>query len=353
MRPAVTIKQIARECGVSIATVSRVINGTAPVAEETREKIRSAIAQHNYTPSSLARGLASRRTMTLGVVLPDIANPYFASMFREMENAARSADYSTFLCNTGFRASDRDELTRREIDAFQTMQNKAVDGVIVVGGQADLIQVNADYRQALQRLATVVPTVVIGDPLPDADCIFIQRERGQGVFAAVHYLVSLGHRRIAFVGGESGVGITETRLTAYVDSLSAHSVPFDRELVSVSDYYAPDGYEAVHRLLERRICFTAMLAMNDSVAMGAYRALADAGMRVPGDVSVISCDQFFDAEFFVPRLTSINQHNSRFGRYVVKTLLNAMNGVRETGVLGYRPELVLRESCAPPTDPSQ
>ncbi len=342
---AVTIKQIAKESGVSIATVSRVLNGTAPVAETTRERVRAAIERHNYSPNSLARGLASRRSMTLGVILPDIANPYFASMFREMESAARSAGYSVLLCNTGFRAEGSAELTRRELEAFQTMLDKAVDGVIVAGGQADLVDVRRDYRQALERLAAAVPTVVIGDPVPGTACIFIQRERGLGVLAAVNYLASLGHTSIAFAGGEEGVGITEARLGAYADALSALSLPYNRALVSPSDYYAPDGYDAVNRLLERGASFTALLVMNDSVALGAYRALADVGLAVPGDVSVVSCDQFFDAGFFVPRLTSVDQHNSRFGRFVVDALLRAMSGIRESKNLGYRPELVVRESC--------
>lgn len=332
---------------MSIATVSRVLNGTVPVAERTRARIQAVMERHGYIPNSLARGLASRRSMTLGVILPDIANPYFASMFREMETAARSAGYSVLLCNTGFRAADSGELTLRELEAFQTMLDKAVDGVIVAGGQADLVDVCRDYRQALARLAAAVPTVVIGDPMPGTECIFIQRERGLGVLAAVNYLASLGHRRIAFVGGEEGVGITEARLGAYADALSALSLPYDLALVSPSDYYAPDGYEAVNRLLERGAPFTALLAMNDSVAMGAYRALADVGLAVPEDVSVVSCDQFFDADFFVPRLTSVDQHNSRFGRFVVDTLLGAMGGVREAKRLNYRPELVVRESCSP------
>ncbi len=343
----ITIKQIAQESGVSIATVSRVLNGTAPVAESTRARVQAVMARHNYTPNALARGLAGHRTMTLGVILPDIANPYFASMFREMETAARSAGYSVLLCNTGFRAAGPVELAHRELAAFQTMLDKAVDGVIVAGGQADLMDVGRNYRHALSRLAAAVPTVVIGDPIPGAKCLFIQRERGLGVLAAVNYLVSLGHRRIAFVGGEEGVGITEARLAAYADALSTLSLPYDRALVAPSDYYAPDGYEAVHWLLGRGNPFTALLAMNDSVALGAYRALADAGLAVPGDVSVISCDQFFDAGFFVPRLTSIDQHNSRFGRFVINSLLAVMGGSQACKPLGYRPELVVRESCAP------
>ena len=341
----VTILQIAKESGVSAATVSRVINGTAPVSQTTRDRVNAVIERHAYTPNSFARGLISRRSMTIGIIMPDISNPYFSAMFREIEAAAREAHYSVFLCNTSFRAANARELTLRELDSFQMMLDKKVDGVLVAGGQADLLHVSGEYRAALRHLSSLVPVVVLGSPIEGVDCLFIQRERGQGVSSAVSYLASLGHRRIAFVGGEAGVGITQARLDAYKTALNDLELPYDPGLIALSDYYTPDGCRATASLLERKVPFTAMLAMNDSVAFGAYRTLADAGLRVPQDVSVISCDQFFDAEYFVPRLTSVDQHNERFGRFIINALLGVINGAQDEAALTYGPGLVVRESC--------
>lgn len=353
MNRNVTIVQIARESGVSIATVSRVLNGTAPVSEATRSRVNEVIQRYHYTPNAFARSLINQQSMTIGIIMPDISNPYFSAMFSEFEHAAQDAGYSVLLCNTSFRASVSREKTVQETDYFQMMLDKRVDGVLVVGGQADLLEVREEYREALCHLAESVPVVVLGNPIADVDCLFIQRERGQGVFSAINYLASLGHRRIAFVGGEDGVGITSARLRAYQDALETLRLPEEPELVRLSDYYTPDGYRATKDLLGSGTSFTALIAMNDNVALGAYRALADFGLRIPQDVSVISCDQFYAADYLIPRLTSVDQHNELFGRFIINALLGAINGRKEAVMLNYSPELVLRESCAPPAPASR
>ena len=346
MGTPVTIVQIAKESNVSIATVSRVINGTAPVSPATRERVNAVIKKHHYTPNALARGLINRHSMTIGIIMPDIANPYFSAMFREFEAAAREANYSVFLCNTSFFSSAGETNTAPlEVEYFQMMQDKRVDGVLVVGGQADLTTVNEEYKSALQQLASLVPVVVLGGRIENVDCPFIQRESGYGVSSAVDYLAMLGHRRIAFIGGEQGVGITEARLRAYQSALKSLGLPQEPELIVTSDYYVPDGYTAMRALLRRGTPFTAFLAVNDNVAFGAYRAIADAGLRIPQDISAISCDQFFSAEYFVPRLTSIDQHNEQFGRFVINVLLNVIGGTQESIRLTTMPELIIRESC--------
>lgn len=353
MNRPVTIVQIAKECGVSIATVSRVMNGTAPVAEATRERVTEAIKRHHYTPNAFARSLIKRQSMTIGVIMPDITNPYFSAMFSELEHAAHEANYSVLLCNTAFSAGDSTRKAPRELDYFQMMLDKNVDGVVVAGGQADLITVTDAYRSALHHLASQLPVVVLGNPIDNVDCLFIQREKGQGVFSAVNYLASLGHRHIAFVGGEQGVGITEARLHAFLDALDTLNLPRHRDTIVLSDYYAPDGYLATKTLLSGDVPFTAMLAMNDNVALGAYRALADAGLRVPQDVSVISCDQFYSADYLIPRLTSVDQHNELFGRFIINSLLGMIQGVKEDVDLTYKPELIIRDSCASPAPASR
>lgn len=347
MGTPVTIVQIAKESHVSIATVSRVINGTAPVSPATRERVNAVIKKYHYTPNALARGLINKQSMTIGIIMPDIANPYFSAMFREFEAAARKANYSVFLCNTMFFSSAGDvNTTPLEIEYFQMMQDKRVDGVLVVGGQADLVAANNEYRCALQELSSRVPVVVLGSKIEHVDCPFIQRESGLGVSFAIDYLAMLGHRRIAFIGGERGVGITEARLRAYQSALKLLNLPQDPDLVVTSDYYVSDGYTAMQVLLRRGTPFTAFLAVNDNVAFGAYRAVADAGLHIPQDISAISCDQFFSAEYFVPRLTSIDQHNEQFGRFVINVLLSMIDGTQENTQLTTMPELMIRESCA-------
>ena len=342
-----TIIEIAKEAGVSIATVSRVINGSAVVSESTRKRVSDVIKRHHFSPSAVARTLVSRQSMTIGIIMPDITNPYFSAMFAEFEKEAFKAGYAVLLCNTSFSANQAGTMTAREIGYFKMLLEKKVDCVLIAGGQADLVNVSAEYRHALKQLANMVPLVVLGSEIEDIPCQFIQRERGQGVFAAVNYLSSLGHERIAFVGGETGVGITETRLHAYQTALKALRLYEGPELIATTDYYAPDGYAAVRQLQEKQARFTALLCMNDNVAFGAYRALNEYGLRIPQDISVLSCDQFYTADYFVPSLTSVDQHNELFSRFIIHSLLGAMHGVMDSVFLSYQPELIVRESCAP------
>ena len=244
MEKSITIVEIAKECGVSVATVSRVLNGSAPVSEEKRVKIQEAIARHHYTPNAFARGLVNSQSMTIGILIPDITNPYFSSMFTEFESAAQEAGYSVLLCNTAFSSFRAREKTQRETAYFRMMVEKRVDGVLIVGGQADLNVPGEAYRAALRELSAALPVVVLGSPIDGVNCQFIQRERGRGVFASINYLSGLGHRRIAFVGGEKGVDITEQRLAAYRQSLEVLGLPREDSLIALSDYYAPDGFSA-------------------------------------------------------------------------------------------------------------
>lgn len=345
MKEAITLRQIARESGVSVSTVSRVINGSAPVSEDVRRRVEQIIEKYAYAPNGSAQGSVNPRSMIIGVIMPDITNPYFTAMFREISLSAQRAGYSVLLSNTGFTAASAGETTWNELEAFKIMQEKRVDGVLIVGGQADLTQLRPEYRQGLEDMANRVPVVVLGNPVDGSRCQFMERERGQGIYMAVKYLSSLGHRRIAFVGGEADVAITEQRLGAYAGALAALGLPYDRSLVSTSDYYAPDGWHATQRLILHGTPFSALIAMNDSVALGAYRALADHRLKIPEDVSVISCDQFFDAEYFIPRLTALDQHNERLGRSVISILLDKMNGAVRSQPLKLYPELIVRESC--------
>ncbi|MDF2486795.1 MAG: LacI family transcriptional regulator [Herbinix sp.] len=296
----ITINQIADEAKVSIATVSRVLNGNATVSPERKKRVEEVIKKYNFSPNALARGLISRQTKTIGVVLPDISNPYFSSMFLEIERSALEAGYTLLLCNTLFGGSSHGiRNTKEESYYFQMLTDKQVDGVLIIGGQVDLTTVDDNYKQALKRLSSQLPVVVIGKELEDINCIFIHPENGQG----------------------------------------------NEELIALSDYYTGDGYSAINTLVSRNTSFTAFLAINDNVALGAERALLDLSIKVPEDVAVISCDQFLTGEYHIPRLTSINQHHDLLARLVINTLISAIKGNSSSPKFSLTPELVIRESC--------
>lgn len=343
MQHNMTITEIARESGVSISTVSRVLNGTASVADDKRARVEATIRKYNFAPNAFARGLVSKHSMTIGVIIPDISNPYFSSVFCEIEKAAHDAGYSTLLCNTLYHSDIASPL---EEDYIQMMISKHVDGLIIAGGQQDLVHPGVSYLEALKRAAATLPTIIIGEKISGIPCLFLDREQDNGITTAVKHLVSLGHQRIAFLGGEDDVKITMRRIASYKDALSSFSLPVENDLIVLTDYYAPDGYRAVNLLLERQVPFTAALAVNDNVALGAIRAFRDRGIFIPNDISLISCEYFTTSDFFTPRMTVIDRHSNRFGKLVIQKLLNVMNGQEEDDHIDITPELLVRESCA-------
>lgn len=343
MQRNMTITEIARESGVSISTVSRVLNGTASVADDKRARVEATIHKYNYAPNVFARGLVSRHSMTIGVILPDISNPYFSSVFCEIERAAHDAGYSTLLCNTLYHS---DIVTPLEEEYIQMMLSKHVDGLIIAGGQQDLVHPSSSYLETLKRAVDTLPTIIIGEKIPGIPCLFLDREKENGISAAMEHLFSLGHRRIAFLGGENNVKITLRRIASYKEALSNLGLPAEDELISLTDYYTQDGYSAANLLLENNVPFTAALAINDNVALGAIRAFHDKGMTVPDDISLISCEYFTTSDFFIPRMTVIDRHSNRFGKMVIQKLLNVINGLEENDNINIAPELLIRESCA-------
>lgn len=345
----ITIVQIAEESGVSIATVSRVLNGTVPVSPKTRAQVEAVIEKYHYTPNPLAQGLIRHQTKTLAMIVPDITNPYFSALFREIEQIAQHSHYSVILCNTSFTASSFHSGKReQESTYFQMLLDKKVDGVILAGGQIDLCEISEAYKDALYRLASSIPVVAIGPEIPKIPCRFVPREQAGDLAIPIRYLASLGHKRIGFTGGEDGVAVTELRLQVYQDTLRTLGLDTDEALIATSDFYIEDGYLAAKKLLQLKNRPTALLAMNDHVALGALRAIADAGLTVPGDVSLISCDQFYDGDFFIPRLTTLNRHDRGLGRYAIELLLSLVQNTLPPDAPGLFPELVLRESCGAP-----
>lgn len=342
MKSNITITQIAQESGVSVATVSRFLNGKVPVSADKKARIEAVVRKYDFTPNALARGLISKRTMTLGVILPDITNPYFATIFQEVQRCAAEEGYSVYLCNTRFHHGDS---PIDETGYFRMMMDKKVDGILIIGGQLDMVEPNPAYKEALNKLAASIPVVAAGRAIPGVDCIFLDSENGSGVVTAYNYLASLGHKHIAFAGGQPGVTITETRLEAYKKAAASSGSAVQEDLISLSDYYLPDGYQAAEALLTREMPFTAVIAMNDNVALGAIRAFADHGLSVPRDVALISCDRFYFADYTMPRLTSIHHHSRRWGQMVVRTLIQSIQGSTENARITFPPELIIGESC--------
>ncbi len=343
----ITIYEIAKLSGVSVSTISRVLNNSPYVSAKTQAHVTDIINKYHFSPSSVARAMTSNHTQTLGVIISDITNPYFSELYLEIQRYAVDFGYSIILCNTFYGGSSHgvsDAIP--ENTYFQMMLDKKVDGVLILGGEIDRDNISTSYKEALNRMGRQIPVVILGQSVPDCSCTFVNRNLSGGVSALIHHLLALGRRRIGFVGGEEGIRTTTARLTAYTQTLKNLAIPFDPSLISLSNYYAPDGYRAMTKLLEQtEAAPTAIVCINDAVAQGAIRAIADKGLRVPEDISVVSCDQFPSGEYTCPRLTTLDQQNSYLGRMSIMTLISAINNDSECINISHEPHLIIRESC--------
>ncbi|MGC6768486.1 LacI family DNA-binding transcriptional regulator [Enterococcus sp. LJL51] len=345
MKKNITIKEIAKKSGVSVSTVSRVLNNHPSVSPAKRAKVQAIIKEEGFQPSMLARGMVSNKTRTLAVVVSDITNPYFTSLVSEIELASQDQNYSLLLFNTmtaGHQKKADSSFTER--DTFNTILEKKVDGVLILGGEIDLDEPNPEYLLALEHLNQQVPVLIVGQKQKDCSCSFLERDLEKGVFLAMQHLLALGYRRIGFIGGEPGVKITTQRVQAFEKALSLYST-FDSSLLYLSDFYTEDGYQTMTEIIRQKEMPDAVLAINDRVAVGAFRALADHGLSCPDDIAIASCDSFPDGEYQIPRITTINQHNQILGQLAVKRLLKLINEEPLGSIELHSPDLIIRESC--------
>ena len=329
-----TIREVAESAGVSYATVSHVINNTRLVSPETRERVLAAMDALHYRPNALARSLRQGKTNTLGLVLPDSANPFFAEISRSIEDEAFKKGYSVFLCNTELD-------TERELFYVDVLSKKQVDGIIFVaaGDQPDSL----DYL--VQRN---MPVVMIDRNLPNVEVDAVLTDNRLGGFLATRHLIELGHTRIACIAGPSSITPSAERIIGYRRALEEAGLSYDETLTLRGDYHAQSGMDVTHAILKMHPRPTAIFALNDLMALGALRAAAEAGCSVPGDLAVIGYDDLEISHFTNPPLTTIAQPKKEIGVQAVRLLVERMSRKNlPPSRLVLPPELIVRRSTQP------
>jgi LacI family transcriptional regulator, galactose operon repressor len=333
----VSIRDVAAAAGVSVATVSRVLSpatAAVPMRKETRDRVERAIDELGYRPNDLARALLQHRTAAIGLVVPDISNPYYPPLVRGVEDVASSHGYRVVLCNT-----DRDPA---KISGYlDTLIKTRVDGIVVAGGGwadvPDRTAVLGTYRTglvAVGRHLTAHPSVRI-------DNVAASR-------AAAEHLIGLGHRRIAFLGGPASSTTVQDRAQGYRDALKVADLAGGSAAVRYGDFVEESGYALTRELLDTPPPPTALLCANDRIALGAYAAAADAGRRVPHDVSVVGFDDTPIARYVRPTLTTVAIPTYEMGGAAVRLLLSQLDGGGEPEVETMATRLVVRDSTSPP-----
>lgn len=325
-----SIKDIARLAKVSHPTVSRALQNSPLVNAKTAAKIRKIADEAGYRASAVARGLVTRKTRTIGLVVTAVDDPFAGEVAMGFEQAARDHGYNVFLSNSNAEP----ERERRMVQAFAEQR---VDGIVVTSSR-----VGAEYLPLLAEM--MVPIVLVNDQYPGEFVHSVLIDNVNGIRAAAEHLIALDHRRIAYIGDRSGYHSDAERLTGYKEALAAAGIAFAPELAVAGNGKHDGAIEAVHRLLALERPPTAICCYNDMTALGAIRAIHARGLRVPDDVSVTGFDDLFFAPYLQPPLTTVRQPMKQMGQMAMENLLKLMSGAESGAQIRIEASLVVRES---------
>ena len=334
----ITLKQLSLLAGAHPSTVARVLQADPRqrVSAELRERILALAREHDYRPNSVARSLRTKRTSVFGVLIPDIANPFFASVLRGMEDAAAERDYSVILSNT-------DDQEAREAHGLALLRDRQVDGLLLATARL--------HDPAIEQLAQgQTPFVLVNrytEPItPNA----VVPDDYAGGVRAIEYLLELGHRRIAHIAGADDASTGHLRQQAYRDTLRRHDAtsPDQEALLVPGSFREAGGYDAMRTLLNLAEPPTAVFAVNDLAALGAIQAITEAGLRAPDDISVVGFNDLFHASHMTPSLTTMQVPHRAMGVRAVERLLSmVVDGVTPESPLLLPVTLIARQSTGP------
>jgi LacI family transcriptional regulator len=331
-KETITIYDVAREAGVSMATVSRVVNGNPNVKPVTRKKVLDVIRQLGYRPNAVARGLASKKTTTVGVVIPDISNTFYAELTRGIEDIATMYHYNIILSNSDMKKE-------KEIQLVEALLEKQVDGLLFLGGE-----ITDSHREIFA--ASTVPVVLAATRDERRELPYVTIDQIQAAKEATTILVHEGHEQIAFIGGPLTDSVNGyPRYVGYKEAIEESEISFDEALVRLGDYRYRSGYEEMKSLLESQPGVSAVFAASDEMAVGAIHAVQDLGKRVPEDVSVIGFENIPLSSQVRPLLSTVSVPMYDIGAVAMRLLTKYMNDEQvESGQVYLQYSMELRNS---------
>lgn len=308
----VKMADVALSAGVSITTVSHVLNDTRPVSDELRQRVFKAVNETGYTPNSVARALVTQSTMLIGVVMSFLSNPFFAPLVTQIDRTARRRGYTLLLTENHENATD-------EVTQVKVMLDRRVDGIIIAPAARHLEQIIS------QLASSGVPTVLV-DRLADGEFDEVGADNVQPTAHLVEHLAGHGHTRIGFISGRPGLSTTAERLAGYRLGLEQSGLVYDRRLVRAGASEIGPARRAVKALMSGPHPPTALVSANNAMTVGMLRGLRDLGLRVPDDVAVGAFDDFEWADLMAPRLTTVAQPIPAIGTMATRLLLRRIDG---------------------------
>lgn len=331
---AAKIKDVAKHAGVSVTTVSRVLNGEKYVKDDLKARVQRAIDELGYSPSHIARSLVRKKTNLIGVIVPDITSSFYSTILSTIEKTASLNNYNLMVCNI---IEDID----KELKYLQVFKQMRVDGIIIMHEK-----LNDEIRELFQKLD--IPIIFSSVKPVNQRFVSVIIDDYAAAYDATRYLIELGHSRIGFIGGDMrDVTSGQNRYIGYTQALSDCGIKVEDKYIRFGDYKTQSGYELMKEMLDGETYPTAVFAVSDDMAVGAMNCIHDYGLEVPGDLSVIGFDGSQLTEQVRPRLSSMEQPILEMGKITVDKLLDLISGSEEAPsedvILKHR--LVVRDSC--------
>ena len=326
-----TILDVALKAKVSIATISRVVNNSPhKVNPNTREKVLEVIRELDYRPNALAKGLLMKKTMTIGVIIPDISNPYYAEIVRGIQDIADHYGYAILLLNT-----DRNQ--DRIIKHIYFLRDKSADGIIFSGGIIHGEKVLSSLNELRERV------VVIGRHKVDFPAVLVDNTGGAA--KATEHLVGLRHKRIGYIGGPDKSTSAKDRLSGYKNALTQRGYSIEKNLIRKGDFTPRSGYLSARDLIQKER-LSAIFAVNDQMAFGAIRGAKELGLKVPEDLSVVGFDNIPFSSYFDPSLTTVEIPKYHIGAAAMEMVVNLISGENTEKLRWFDTHLLIRDSTA-------
>lgn len=337
----ITIYDIAKEAEVSPATVSRVLTNSANVRKDKKDRVQALIEKYHFEPNALAKGLSDTKSKTIGMMVADIRNPYYAELYVLCEEEAQKHGYTMLVCNSWGGL---------EIQQFDMLQRYQVAAIIQLGGASDGMKPRPKYVSKLNRVLQTTPVIIGGMKIADKAHYVVIDARKATQYLMEH-LLSLGHREIAIIGGNRTVNSTCEKYKVYEEILMKNGIEFREDYIVDGQYNYASGYDGMNHMFDECKIPTAIIAINDFSAAGVIRSITEHGYKVPEDISVVSYDNTYLSDILFPKLTSIDYNYTLYGKILVQTALAAASGEEisqeKDGVQVIEPVLIVKESSGP------
>ena len=331
----ITIKDVAKEVNVSVTTISRVLNNKPDVSEATKKKVEKAIEKMGYNPNKIAQGLVLKKSNSIGLIIPDINNPFFPELIKGVERTAKKLGYSLILCNT-----DNDKIEEKE--SIFLLRSKQVDGII--------LSLSLENKEALKELEKErYPIVQIDRRIKDSIYPAITIDNKKSAYIATEYLIKQGHRKIGHITGDLSTETAINRFKGFRQALKDHNISYKKEWLLEGDYSIESGKEMMENIIKLKNRPTALFLANDLMAFGAYETIFKYNYSIPEDFSIIGHDNIEITSFVKPGLTTMDQPKYRLGEIAAKNLIKIIENKDKSAFRNVilKNAMIVRDSIKP------